>query len=124
AKSQLYTRAQSKFGLLTASFDLTVLLVFWFAGGFNRLDLLVRGMGFGAVGAGLLYVGIILFLKTLVSMPFSIYSTFVLEDKFGFNKTTPKLFVLDFCKGLLLAVLLGTPLLGGIFYLFEWEVVL
>jgi len=120
AKSQHYTRAKTGFGLLTTSFDLAVLLLFWWCGGFNRLDLLVRSFNLGPVPSGLLYLGALLFAKTLVSIPFSCYSTFVLEEQYGFNRTTPRTFVLDLVKGILLAVVLGGPLLGALLFFFDW----
>lgn len=120
ARSQRYTRAKTRFGLVTASIDLVVLLVFWGLGGFNWLDLLLRGLGRGEVLTGLLYLGLLFFAKSLVSIPFSVYSTFVLEERYGFNRTTPRTFVLDLVKGLVLAVVLGGPLLGALLFFFEW----
>ena len=119
-KSQAYTRATTRFGLVTTTFRLVLLLTFWFAGGFNYLDEVVRGWGYVSIASGLLYVGILVIAYTLVSMPFSIYSTFVLEERFGFNKTTPRTFVTDRLKGLALAVIIGAPLLAGILAFFEY----
>jgi STE24 endopeptidase len=118
-KSQLYTRTRTKFSFVTSTFDLLLLLVFWWAGGFNWLDSLVRQWGFGVVGTGLCFMGILFLAKLLLSLPFSIYSTFVLEEKFGFNKTTVRVFVMDQVKGILLGLVLGAPLLGAILYLFQ-----
>ncbi len=118
-KSQAYTRAQTKFGFVVASFDLVVLLVFWLVGGFNLLDLLVRDFGFGPIANGLLYMTILIAAKTIISLPFKIYSTFGIEEKFGFNKTTPATFIADLGKGLLLSVILGGPIFAAILYIFE-----
>ena len=120
AKSQHYTRAKTRFGLLTSIVDLTILLGFWLIGGFNWLDLLVRGLGLGPVTCGLVYLGVLFLAKTLLSIPFSLYATFVLEERYGFNRTTPRTFVLDLVKGILLAVILGGPLLGALLFFFEW----
>lgn len=120
AKSQLYTRAKTRFGLLTASTDLAVLLIFWLIGGFNWLDLLIRGFDFGPVVSGLLYLGTLLLAKTLASIPFSIYATFVLEETYGFNRTTPRTFALDLGKGILLAIVIGGPLVGALLFFFDW----
>jgi STE24 endopeptidase len=68
---------------------------------------------------GLAYIGILMIGNSIISLPFSIYSTFVIEEKFGFNKTTVKTFILDLLKGLLLAVLLGGIVLGAILYIFN-----
>jgi STE24 endopeptidase len=117
--SQSYTRVYTKFGYITSTFSLVLILVFWFAGGFNSLDLLVRDWQLGTIGTGLVYIAILVILKSVFSLPFSIYSTFVIEEKFGFNKTTPKTFILDLLKGLILSVLLGGPLLAGLLYFFQ-----
>jgi len=119
-RSQEYTRARTKFGLISQAFDLLALLLFWFAGGFNALDGAVRGWGFGAVWTGLLFVAALLLLSRLLALPFSLYDTFVIEEKFGFNRTTPGTYVLDRIKGGVLAALLGGPLLAGILALFEY----
>lgn len=120
AKSQEYTRVNTKFGIWTGTVDLLVLLVFWFAGGFNWLDQIVRSWEFGLIGTGLTYIGILMLFKIILSLPFSIYSTFVIEERFGFNQTTPKTFVLDQIKGLALSVVLGAPLLAGVIAFFEY----
>ena len=119
-KSQEYTRVKTRFGLIYATFSLIVTLVFWFSGGFNWLDLLVRQWGFSEIFTGLFYIGILLIANTVLNLPFSIYSTFVIEARFGFNKTTPKIFVLDMLKGLLLGVVIGGALLGGILAFFQF----
>lgn len=119
-KSQEYTKVNTRFGILTSTFNLIVLLVFWFAGGFNWLDQIVRGWELGTIWTGLAYIGILILFKTILSLPFSIYSTFVIEERFGFNKTTPKTFVLDMLKGLGLSIVLGGPLLAGILAFFTF----
>lgn len=120
AKSQEYTRVGTKFGFITGTFDLILLLVFWFAGGFNWLDQWARGFEFGVIGTGLIFIGALIIAKMIISMPFSIYSTFVIEEKFGFNKTTAKTFASDRIKGLLLSIVIGAPLLAGIIAFFEF----
>jgi STE24 endopeptidase len=119
-KSQEYTKVTTRFGILTSIFSLILLLVFWFAGGFNGLDQIVRGWELGTIWTGLAYIGILILFKTILSLPFSIYSTFVIEERFGFNKTTPKTFVLDMMKGLGLGIVLGGPLLAGILAFFTY----
>ncbi|MEP0006536.1 MAG: M48 family metallopeptidase [Balneola sp.] len=120
AKSQEYTKTQTRFGFITGGFDLVVLLGFWFSGGFNWLDEIVRAWGFGELVTGLLYIAVLMIAKSVISLPFSIYSTFVIEERFGFNKTTPKTFVLDLVKGLGLGLLIGMPLLAGILAFFMY----
>jgi STE24 endopeptidase len=119
-KSQEYVRTNTRFAFVTNTFNLAVLLSFWFAGGFNYLDQIVRSWGFVPIVNGLFYIGILLIGYSLLTLPFSIYHTFVIEEKFGFNKTTPRTFLVDRTKGIGLAVLLGAPLLAGILALFEY----
>lgn len=119
-KSQTYTRTRTVFGIFESTFSLTLTFLFWFLGGFNYLDMIVRDLQIGFVFTGLVYSGILILARSILSLPFNIYSTFVIEEKFGFNKTTPKIFIADVTKGLLLTVALGVPLLMGILALFEY----
>ena len=119
-KSQEYTRVGTRFGFFTTVFSFVLTLVFWFTGGFNYLDQIVRGWELSGIMTGLAYIGILILAKTIISMPFSIYSTFVIEERFGFNKTTPATFVIDLLKGLLLAIVLGGPLLAAMLAFFEY----
>jgi STE24 endopeptidase len=119
-KSQQYLKINTRFGWVTGIFNVIVMLLFWFGKGFPLLDEWVRSFSYGPVITGLSYMGILIFVKSLLSLPFSIYSTFVIEERFGFNQTTWSTFVLDLAKGVLLAVLIGTPLLAGILLFFEY----
>ncbi len=118
-KSGEYLGATTRFSLVASAIDLVFLLLFWFSGGFNLLDQLLRGYGFHPVVNGVLYIAVLLLLQSLIDLPFSIYKTFVIEEKFGFNKTTPTVFVTDLLKTFLLAALLGAPLLAGVLWFFE-----
>ncbi len=120
SRSQQYTRAHAWLGIAGSSFDLVVLLIFWFAGGFNWLDQLMRSFGFNSTITGILYIGAIFLADTILSIPFAIYSTFVIEEKFGFNRTTPRTFVMDRLKSLALAAALGIPLLAAILWFFQY----
>jgi len=119
-KSQAYTRATTKFGLLSSTFDLIVLLAFWFSGSFNTLDTLISRVAEGPIIQGLLYIGALTAGKFILSLPFSIYSTFVIEERFGFNKTTPATFVKDMIKGLILGVTLGGGVVALILAIFQF----
>jgi len=113
-KSQEYTRVQTRFGILTSTCMLAVTLGFWFAGGFQALDALVRSWHMGLLWTGLAYIGLLILGKGLLSLPFTLYDTFVIEARFGFNHTTLATFLTDLLKGLGLAVALGGPLLAGV----------
>lgn len=118
-KSQEYTKVRTKFGFLTSTLSLIVMLLFWFSGGFNYIDLLISQYSDSLILRGLLYIGLLAFAVSILSLPFSIYSTFVIEEKFGFNKTTPKTFILDLVKSFLLSLALGAPLLALILYIID-----
>lgn len=118
-RSQDYARARTRFGLIPATFDLVLLLAFWGLGGFGWLDGALRALGQGTVVTGLLFIGALLLARTVLHLPFRIYSTFVLEERFGFNRTTPQTFALDALKGLFLGLLLAGPLLAGVLLLLE-----
>ena len=118
-KSQQYLRENTQFNLLVSSFALALLPAFWFLGGFNWLDQLVRSWELNSIISGLLYTGILAVAYGIVMLPYSIYGTFVIEQRYGFNKTTPATFIADHVKGLLLAAVLGGPLLACIFAIFE-----
>ena len=119
-RSQEYTRVATRFDFVSSTFRLVVLLSFWFAGGFNFLDQLVRSWGFNPLINGLLYIGILAAGYSLLTLPFGIYSTFVIEGRFGFNRTTPRIFILDLIKGAALGILLGTPALAAVLLLFQY----
>jgi STE24 endopeptidase len=118
-RSQEYTRARTRFSFWPQAFDLVVLLGFWAAGGFAWLDGWTRGLGLGPLGTGLVFIGALGLAKAVLDLPFRYHSTFVIEERFGFNKTTRATFWADTAKGLGLALVLGTPLLAAILFFFE-----
>jgi STE24 endopeptidase len=118
-RSQAYTRTRTRFGLVRSTVFLCLLLAFWFAGGFEALDTLVREWGLGPLATGLAYIGLLALARGAVSLPFRIYSTFVVEERFGFNQTTPATFALDLVKSTGLAVAIGGPLLAAVLWFFR-----
>lgn len=120
ARSQEYTRTRTRFGLVRGAVSLAVVLAWWQAGGFEWLDQLLRGLGYGSIVTGLLYIGALGLASTVLGLPFRIYSTFVIEQRFGFNRTTPATFAADLAKSLALTLLLGGVLLGAVLVFFEW----
>jgi STE24 endopeptidase len=116
--SQRYTRVNTRFRLLVSTVDLLLLLFFWLLGGFNWLNHQVEALHFSMILSGLLYLGILIFAKSVLSLPFDIYATFVIEERFGFNKTTPLTFIMDRLKGALLGIIIGAPLFALVLYLF------
>ena len=122
AKSQEYTRAHSRFGVISSIASLTILLVFWFLGGFSWLDSWTRSFQWEPLPRGLLYVAALLAGNYLLTLPFTIYDTFVLEERFGFNKTTPKTFVIDQIKSFFLTAVIGLPLLAALLLILDLEI--
>lgn len=118
--SQIYTRVRTRFGWLSDTCLLAVMLAFWFAGGFQVLDELVRSWPLGPVGSGLAYIGILIAGKALLTLPLQLYSTFVIEARFGFNQTSWATFGADRLKALGLGIVLGTPLLAGLLAFFMY----
>lgn len=118
-RSQQYLRAHTVLGLVRGGSSLLLLLGFWLYGGFGWLDAVVRGWQFPAPVTGLCYAGILFLAYGLLTLPFSIYDTFVIEQRFGFNRTGLRLFITDRVKGLLLSLLLGAPFLVGALALFQ-----
>ncbi|NVN94995.1 MAG: M48 family metallopeptidase [Bacteroidetes bacterium] len=113
-KSQDYQRVNQRFSLITSTLSFCAMLLMLLGGGFALVDEFARQYTLNPILMALLFFGIIGFAADLLSMPFSIYDTFVIEQRFGFNNTTVKTFILDKLKGLLLAIVL----VGGLLALF------
>ncbi|HBR14001.1 MAG TPA: peptidase M48 [Candidatus Omnitrophica bacterium] len=118
-KSQDYLKATTKFHLIREGFTLTLTTAFIVLGGFNVIDRLARGIAQGEIVTGLIFAGVLMGVSLLTTIPFSYYSTFVIEEKFGFNKTSQKTFILDILKSVLLSVVLGGILYALIIWFFE-----
>jgi STE24 endopeptidase len=117
-RTQAYTRERTRVGLIASSLRLTLLLAFWLGGGFGLVDRWTRALGWPEVPTGLAFVAALLLGQGLVRLPFSWYSTFVVEEQYGFNRTTPRTFWIDVATGVGLAAALGGPLLAAILWLF------
>jgi STE24 endopeptidase len=115
-KSQNYKATNFKFGLLSSIFSLVLTLAFFFFKGFAFIDELARSIADNPILITLIFFGIIMIGSDLLTTPFTYYKTFVIEEKFGFNKTTKSTFLLDKLKGLVMTVILG----GGILAAITW----
>ena len=118
-KSQEYTRTNSKFSYVTSTFSLLITLIFIYGGIYNIIDQWLIGFLENKIIIGLLFFGLLTLITDIISLPFSIYSTFVIEEKFGFNKTTYATFFFDKIKGYFLMIIIGAPVLSVILYFFE-----
>ena len=120
AQSQEYTRTHTRFGVIRSSANLAIVLIFWQLGGFEWLDRLLRGLGYSPILTGLLYMGSLGLGSMILGLPFHLYSTFVIEARYGFNRTTLATFLADRLKGIALAVVLGGVLMTGVLFFFQW----
>jgi len=118
-KSQEYTRTTTRFEQFQLLVTTPITLAFLILGGFGWIDGFAREAFSSMIGAGLVFGGILILLSQLMSLPFDIYDTFVIEEKFGFNRTTPKTFIADRIKSLALTFLLGGLLFAGILWFFS-----
>lgn len=132
-KSQRYKATNYKFGVITSTFSVVLTLSFLLFDGFEFVDTIARSYSDNSIIIALIFFGIIMLGNDLLTTPFSFYQTFVIEEKFGFNKTTKKTFLLDKLKGLLMLGIIGGGLLaiiimfyqatGTYFWLYAWALV-
>ena len=115
-ESQAYKRTNTRFSFLTSSLNLVIILLMFFLGGFAFVNDIAYSVSDNYIVVALVFFGILMLASDLLNTPFDLYDTFVIEEKFGFNKTTPKTYVLDKIKGWLLGAIIG----GGIFALIIW----
>ena len=119
AKSQRYLRENTRFGQLQAAIMLPITIAFILLGGFSWINGIAQNASGSMIVQGLVFGGILVLLSQLAGIPFSLYDTFVIEERYGFNKTTPKTFVVDILKGLMLTALLGAPIFALILWIFS-----
>lgn len=118
-ESQDYEKVTTRFSIFSSTLSLVILLVLIFTGGFAWLDNYVRQYTDNPIWMAILFFGIFGLAADLFSTPLSVYSTFVIEEKFGFNKTTPKIFILDKLKGWVLGAIIGGGLLALVVWIYE-----
>jgi STE24 endopeptidase len=133
SKSQSYNKINFKFGTINSLFSIALTLLFFFLNGFEFVDLIARSFSSNPIVIALLFFGIIMIASDVLTTPFSYYKTFVIEEKFGFNKVTKKLFWMDKIKGWLMSIVLGGLILsliiwfymktGKNFWLYAWALV-
>jgi STE24 endopeptidase len=118
-KSQRYKLENYKFGLLTSTISLLATLAFFFFDGFAFVDNLARTISSNTIVITLVFFGIIMLASDILSTPFGYYQTFVIEAKYGFNKTSLKTFIFDKLKGWAMMIILGGLLLSAILWFYE-----
>lgn len=115
-EARSYQKDNFKFKLITSSFTFLLTLLFITQGWFGEIDSWIRGFGFSSFLNSLLFFGLVFIVSDILSLPFDYYNTFVIEEKYGFNKTT----LLTFFSDKLLAYLLSLLVGGGLLLIFLW----
>lgn len=118
-KQQAYFQVNQKFSRITSVFGTLVTLAMFFLFGFNFVDEIARGFTDSTILVALIFFGIIFFANELISIPFGIYKTFVIEEKFGFNKMTPAIFATDLLKEWVMTAVLGGGLIALLMVIYE-----
>jgi STE24 endopeptidase len=111
-RSQQYLRDTTRLQQVQSVFSLLVMALLILTGGFDALDRFTRAAGLGPISTGVLFIGLLAGGAALIGLPFEIVDTFRIEQRYGFNRTTARTFVLDHLKGWALAILLGAPLIA------------
>ena len=118
AKSQAYLKAKTWFGIFTSTFSLFLILIVIHSKLFGFLDQILRSHFENEIFLGLIFFGVIFIIQDILSLPFSIYSTFIIEEKFGFNRTNVNTFILDKLKAYLITIVLGILIMSPVLYFF------
>lgn len=118
-KAADYTRAKGSFGRFSILLSSVVLLLWTLGGGLNLLDNGIRSFEWSPITTGVAVIIAFSLISSLIEIPSSLYSTFVIEEKFGFNKMTLKTFFIDMIKGAILSVVIGVPLIMLVLWLME-----
>lgn len=116
SKSIRYESVKQRFSLVRGLFSVLLLLAMLLLGGFSVVDEFARQISSNPVVIALIFFGIIMFASDLLGLPFDWYGTFVIEEDFGFNKSTPWIFFTDKLKGWLIGIVTG----GGLLALITW----
>lgn len=117
-KQQAYQLENSRFAVISSLFSFVVILLILIFHGFGWLDSVIRECVTTPLLVSLAFLGILFIANDIISLPFSYYDTFVIEKKFGFNTSTPKIFWLDQLKGLLLSVVIGGGILSALIWFY------
>ena len=118
-KSQEYKKIQYKFSRISSIYSFLILLLFFYLDGFLIIDNYSRSLFESELVISLSFFGIIYFGNDILSIPFSLYHTFIIEERFGFNKTSIKTFIIDKLKSWFLTILFGGGIISFIIIQFE-----
>lgn len=118
-RSLEYSQANFRFSISSSTYSVVIMIAALASGVFGAIDTWVRGQVSSEMLVAILFFAIIGLASDLLDLPFDIYGTFVIESKFGFNKTSAKTFILDKVKGYALAALIGGGLLALIIFIYR-----
>lgn len=114
-----YSEANFKLSIANSTYSILIMVVALAFGIFGELDQYVRGLVSSEILIVLIFFAILGIASDILELPFDLYGTFVVEARFGFNKTTAKTFILDKIKGYLLGALIGGGLLALIIFIYQ-----
>ena len=118
-RSIAYAHERYRVSFFSSTFSSVVLILALTQGWFGKVDSWARGITNNSILISLIFVGALSLISWLLGFPFSIYSTFVIEERYGFNKTTPLTFVQDTIKGAVVSLVIGTPLLAAVVWFYQ-----
>lgn len=132
-KQQAYEKTNHRFSMLTSSFSFVLIMLMFLLYGFAMVDQIAQGISANQIIVALIFFGILMLASDIINTPFSVYNVFSIEERFGFNKTTPKTFILDKLKGWLIGAIIGGGILAlvvfiylettGLFWIYVWLVI-
>lgn len=118
-RSQAYLRESTFFNLIESGISITVILIAIYSGLINQIDTFARSFSNSELVSGLIFITTAILLNKLLSLPFSIYETFVIEEKYGFNRSSKATFISDQVKSLILTIIVGIPIAGLLIFFFQ-----
>ena len=117
-KSQQYKKTNSRFSLITTSFTTLLIIAMLYFNGFAYIDSLARKITSNQLAVSLIFFAILYYAYDIIMIPFQLYDTFVIEEKFNFNRTTLKTFVIDKLKSWLITAIIGGLILSALIYIY------
>ncbi len=118
-QSQQYIKENTIINIIQETINFLILIIAILTNVFDKIDLIIRALNYNSITSGVIYILILSVSLSALNLPFSIYKTFVIEEKFGFNNTTAKVFISDILKSTIISLILGIPLLIVVLKFFE-----
>ncbi|GHT24923.1 peptidase M48 [Endomicrobiia bacterium] len=118
SKAQEYLKANTKLSVISSTFFLTAQIIFIVLKGFNYVNTIAVSFSFGTILTGLVFAGIVFSAFEILKIPFSVYSVFIIEENFGFNKMNVKTFISDLLKSWIITAIIGAVIFAAILWLF------